>query len=517
MQHQHTSGGGGGGGGGAGKLTLHDTSVATRLTAERFKDDYDDEALLELLSGELVRESKRLSRSFDARPLIRAFEFAATELGSLRAGLDRQIVELARQVEKTEAENRQQMKKIRKEFVYLGRSFDTIEGQITYVGNNTVQVGEQLEAIDREMTRAADIRDIMDYLADFAVGRSERIEQLYLDGAADGLSRAAVIARQLQMVARDDEIPGATRAREHIDKFCEWIERNLLEQFDHAMNRSDHSRTRSSMATYARALWEFNGGASCIKAYIEQHEFFRSSRHSGEALAAAAQASYAEMAGVEDMFAPPPPHDSQLVQLCSEIAKTVQKEWRLILSVFPEPLSVAQALVGRVFEQTLRLYIEALVGAARTRQSRVAELRVVASAHSVVRKTVASLKKFDADIVQPSISDGPSPAATFARVLRAQTGAAKGTSTTSGSGGAAAAAHSFGWGGGSGGIGGDGSATAFDADGNPIPTGSALSTTLEHCLEELFEPYISAGRADQTETQFLRMAFDEIVAPFADV
>lgn len=76
-----------------------------------------------------------------------------------------------------------------------------------------------------------------------------------------------------------------------IEKFCESFEKEILEEFDKAYEESDPRvmavsfnfiNACSLLMPYktkqhcAKVLFEFNGGASCVQLYVNQHEFFMS-------------------------------------------------------------------------------------------------------------------------------------------------------------------------------------------------------------------------------------------------
>ena len=80
------------------------------------------------------------------------------------------------------------------------------------------------------------------------------------------------------------------QTRENIDKYCEKFEKDMLHLFDRAYRKGDPKmmHVRAGLPSYesvltrtlpvpqhcAQTLLEFNGGASCVQVYVNQHDFF---------------------------------------------------------------------------------------------------------------------------------------------------------------------------------------------------------------------------------------------------
>lgn len=62
------------------------------------------------------------------------------------------------------------------------RSYETLEGRIGEVGKTAIRIGEQLETIDKERSRASESRDIIEYFMEFQEGSSERLSLLCESG-----------------------------------------------------------------------------------------------------------------------------------------------------------------------------------------------------------------------------------------------------------------------------------------------------------------------------------------------
>lgn len=142
------------------------------------------------------------------------------------------------------------------------RSYDNLESRIGEVGKTAVRIGEQLETLDKQRSRASESRDIIEYFMEFQEGHPDRL-QLLCEGSEEGqlrvrfslkirasnaetqsqeshyasLTQAAVICRRLNAVAK--EVDTHVQARIGIEKFCESFEKEMLQDFDKAYKDVD--------------------------------------------------------------------------------------------------------------------------------------------------------------------------------------------------------------------------------------------------------------------------------------
>jgi poly(3-hydroxyalkanoate) synthetase len=65
--------------------------------------------------------------------------------------------------------------------------FEHLEARISQVGNTAIQIGEQLETVDKQRTRAIEARELIEYYLEFASQRVDRLEDLRMSGPEDQL------------------------------------------------------------------------------------------------------------------------------------------------------------------------------------------------------------------------------------------------------------------------------------------------------------------------------------------
>ncbi|KAJ3382348.1 Exocyst complex component 5 [Lobulomyces angularis] len=363
------------------------SNIKDIVNIESFRGRFDVKEFVETISNQHVIDAKVISTQFDPKPFIRTFEATVDELLKLKRKVQRKIDDLDDQAAATESSTRQKMQEITSTFENCRLGFESLETQINHVGATAVKIGEQLETIDLQRTKAVEAKDLIQYFLDFNQGISARLETLRKKNAA-GEYNAVIIARRLSGIAKEVDVPEIEKARTNIEKYCEELEKGLLESFDKALNAKD----RVKMKQYAKTLFDFNGGNSCLQTYINQNLYFINSsiidcQHEFESLYNDAEF---------DTGIPKPDH--QLIQYFDEIRKIVRIEWDMIFSVFVNSPQVLIVFVQRIFAQSVQTMIENLLLQAE-KHSPITYLQVLASTHKATQNLILDLHHFDEEVI----------------------------------------------------------------------------------------------------------------------
>ena len=124
----------------------------------------------------------------------------------------------------------------------------------------------------------------------------------------------------------------------------------------------------------AQTLLDFNGGASCVQVYVNQHDFFINRVRAEDNIDAklfvfryCSSCAYVynvrRWDSLPDPDAPPPTSESGLQDLFQEIRTTVGQEAQIVQAVFPNPAYVMQVFLQRVFAQSVTLLDHRLLAA----------------------------------------------------------------------------------------------------------------------------------------------------------
>lgn len=489
-----------------------DAIVSELCTLDTFQNDFDTNDFIAQLTSKLVQRSKADPGPFNPRPFIRTFESALDQLVQIRSQVDAQSQQLSSSVHVAESAYAKKLDELSKNFVAVGNSFTSLEDRISEVGRTAIRIGEQLETIDKQRNRASEAHDLIEFYYMFARGDTSKLERLRKEGGREGRMKTAVIARRLAAISREVDVAGSEHTRDSIDRYCERFERDMLKLFDKFYRRSDPKM----MSHIAKVLQGFNGGASCVQIYVNQHDFFISKDRVGEASNIELSQIWTYMADPDHA---PPRSEPSLSALFNEIRQTVEIEAQIISAVFPSPLVVMQTFLQRVFAQSVQGFVEVImdkamqinapsfVGAGGTIDSKTAALelnpastaqpttsqlaflRALHMARSSALSLVNDLKLYDyrgAGIVGPSHSTGSDGANGGTGVQ----GDGSGSLTLLGNDAVAAAGHLAG------------------------ASASPLAAMLDQSVEELFVPYMEGIRYIDRESRSLADLYAGLLSKF---
>ncbi|KAI8805612.1 exocyst complex component Sec10-like protein [Cladochytrium replicatum] len=441
------------GGQGIVALTFADPNLKDHLKLDTFKGKFSVRDFVELVTAKLLTLQPS-PNDFDPKPYIRNFEAVNDELNKLKRKVQNKIEDLEDAARASDEGRKRKTQELAAAFDDVESSFMALEGRLAEVGNTAIKIGEQLETIDKQRTRAVEAKDLIQHYIDFNAGNTSRLDEI-MAGGPDGEYKAAIIARRLSVIAKDVDLPGTEKARASIESYCEALEKRLLDAFDAAYREND----KMVMKRYAKTLYDFNGGSSCVQMFVNQHEFFINSLKYSE-----------EIASVERLKANQP--DTQLSSLCQDIAKKTEQEWDVISVVFPNAVSVMQLFLQRVFAQSVQIQLESILTVAGG-DSEYLYLCTLSSSHSVISKLLADLHRFDDTVIASYLSGRPSSAVS-------------GSASSGNSGAPKMVAKQVG----------------------------GLSNVLDRSFDDLLVPYTEADRYIAVEKRCLTNKLDEHLQPF---
>ncbi|PHH77997.1 hypothetical protein CDD80_7508 [Ophiocordyceps camponoti-rufipedis] len=364
------------------------------------------------------RRSGTSQAAFDPKPLIRTFENALSQLDVLGDELQEKESELLSQVRRAELQHNQTLDTLGHKLDQSMKSFEALDislnaggvnlpdsnGRSDGGGNFAVQVGEKLEELDRKRRRAQDAIFLIQCWTEVSeTGQLSSLEAIQRQGGAEDKVRCAVIARQLMRISQQldpaswgrtnghrdgtNGVGSVTRGhntREILEKFCETLEQALLKQFNNSYRRQNYQ----DMMECAKVLHDFNGGASVIAVFVNQHQFFidRDQLMSDEVTPDGQM-----WEALADPDSEPPAVEVSLQSLVDEVKVVMQEESFIIKRAFPFYETVLTKFIQRVFQQSIQQRLEKVLDKAETISS-LAFLRSLHSSRSYISALIEDLK-----------------------------------------------------------------------------------------------------------------------------
>ncbi|KAH8844876.1 hypothetical protein MCOR27_002078 [Pyricularia oryzae] len=366
------------------------------------------------------RRSGPATQAFDPKPLIRTFENALSQLSSLSEELQEKESEILSQVRRAENQHDQTLDTLGRKLDQSMDQFEALDLSLNNPalngmerssrsdggGNIAVQIGEKLEDLDRKRNRALDANFLIQCWQEVTeTGQLSSLQDIQRLGGPDNKVRCAVIARQLMRISqrldptswgqangiRGNGVTNGTsptsrryNTREVIEKFSETLEQDLLKQFNTSYRKLDHE----NMMECSRVLWDFNGGASVIALFVNQHQFFIDK----DRLVADEVNADSELWDLlADPDAEPPGIESSLQAHLDDVKGTIIDESLLIKRSFPFYETVMIKFIQRMFQQSIQQRLEQVLEKANTVSS-LAFLRSLHASRSYIGTLVEDLK-----------------------------------------------------------------------------------------------------------------------------
>ncbi|KIY74226.1 exocyst complex component Sec10 [Cylindrobasidium torrendii FP15055 ss-10] len=364
---------------------MNDTGIDEYLKPTAFTGKFDVTDFVGGISEKLIHQSKEDPGPFDPKPFIRTFEAAVDKLIAVRKDVQNRTEQLEKSVRVAEREYSKKMTGLNKEFQNVGNSFTGMESRMNEVSSTAIRIGEQLESVHIERQRAQAAYDIIDFYNQFSRGDTQRLDEMRKEGR-EGRRKVAVLLRRLNIVAKEVDLPSGDKTREAIEKYCEKFEKEMLNLFDRSYRKGDPKM----MHHCAQTLLEFNGGASCVQVYVNQHDFFINSGRGPKE----PTEDVVLWNALPDPDTTPPKSEVGLTALFTEIRSTVDTEAQIVKAVFPNPPVVMQVFLQRVFAQSIQQHMEMLLHRANT-MSDICYLRILQMVHVQTASLVEDLKAYE--------------------------------------------------------------------------------------------------------------------------
>jgi exocyst complex component 5 len=386
------------------------------FTLENFSNrDFIVKDFIESLSDSAQpsnRRSQPANQPFDPKPFIRTFEQAQRRLNDLSGDLELRENELSAAVRRAEAQHASNTETLGEKLNSTINSFNKLDTSLRssskerWGGNAAVETGKELEELDRQRRRALDAHFLIECWDEVSNrGELTLLENLRRSGTGEGKIRSAHIARQLLRISQrldpnswtstngakytngvtnGDTDSRSRDTREIIEKFSETLEKDLLKSFDDFYRRQNFD----GMKDCALVLQDFNGGASVMAAFVNQHQFFIERNQLVTEEVGGDQETWMRLS---DPDAELPGIEPGLQSLVDEVKVVVQEESSIIKRAFPFYEQVLEKFIQRVFQQSIQQRLEMVLEKANS-ESSLAFLRSLQAARSYINALVDDLK-----------------------------------------------------------------------------------------------------------------------------
>ncbi|EMR11691.1 hypothetical protein PNEG_00127 [Pneumocystis murina B123] len=351
-----------------------------------------------------------MNLGFNPKPYIRVFEAALDRLVVMNSEVLSNIKENEIEAKKADIDHCSKVRKVKEKFDNIVKEFNILENEINTSGEHAIKLGKQFENINKQNSKAQEIKLLIQSYIETEKGDFNSLEKLRLKGSMESQALCASLTKNLLFLRKDINLFGSSKTIELLEKFSEILEKDLLECFDKAYKEG----SLNDMAEYAKILFDFNGGGSVIRNFVNQHDFFIVPKNLQEQGINKNDEIWKELSDPDinisesDFLV-----KSNFQSLVDLVRKTIKTEYNIIRSVFPNPSVVFQVFLQRIFAQSIQLRLEEIIKYAEL-NSTLAYLRVLQATHSSLTDLVEDLKSFEQTSLSSDLSNEFSGLASYA-------------------------------------------------------------------------------------------------------
>eukprot|EP00002_Diphylleia_rotans_P024495 TRINITY_DN4839_c0_g1_i3.p1 TRINITY_DN4839_c0_g1~~TRINITY_DN4839_c0_g1_i3.p1 ORF type:complete len:635 (+),score=113.81 TRINITY_DN4839_c0_g1_i3:56-1960(+) len=300
-----------------------------------FSGDIDVNAFVEDITKSLVVPvgAKASTVATDPKNLVRPMELYISELSGLEEETRNTIRQLSGKIETLEHQHKQGLESIASQGELVMEKFQELDSKITTVGQTAVRIGDSLDIVDKQKNRGIEAKELTE---DFIRLNTEKPSSLAeFDQDSQNLQENASLFRKLYGYTRDLKIPSIMQAVKSVETIYFEIERKLLDEFTAGCT----SKSIPLMKQCASTLFEFDGGETCIRAYLTSRDIFLNTRYLME-----------DANVLSEQY--------NLKRVYDDLVSVCQEECIIIREVFPNPERVVRALIEKIFQQRVQAILE---------------------------------------------------------------------------------------------------------------------------------------------------------------
>lgn len=345
-----------------------DEDVRKLLTLDKFLDGLTVHEFVEELSKDHILKGAEVKNLeyLDPKPYIRTFESTLRHLKHLSTEAQKELEETEKDVETFELKHSEQVLKLSGEVEEIVSQFDKLDTEISQISNTIDPLNQLLNRITNSRDRSKDtIFLIRSYHGFYTKEKYEPLEKLRTARDTESKMKCARTVKNLLTLAKKIDsmignIPKVSKCVTTIEKYSELLERGLVERYEIASEDSDYDEMRE----IATIMFEFNGGASVVLAYMNKSDIFNEADRTDEDDLGRSilddEAIWTKLADPNfqavDLF-----DDEETQILLDRLKVSIRAQLRVIQQVFEKPILVLKMLVQRVYAQMINNKVSTLL------------------------------------------------------------------------------------------------------------------------------------------------------------
>lgn len=345
-----------------------DEDVRRLLSLDNFLDGLSVHEFVEELSKDHILKGQEVKNLeyLDPKPYIRTFESTLRHLKHLSEESTKELKETEKDVEEFELRHSEQVLKLSGQVEKIVSLFDDLDTLISNISDVIDPLNQKLNRITNSRDRSVDtIFLIRSYHGFYTKEKYDPLEKLRTARDTELKMKCARTVKNLLTLAKKIDsmtgnIPKVSKCVTTIEKYSELLERGLVERYELASEDSDYDEMRE----IATIMFEFNGGASVVLAFMNKSDIFNEAEQTEDEEEGVSiledEAIWTKLADpnfqVHSLF------DEEKTQILLDRLKvSIRGQLRVIQQVFEKPVPVLKMLLQRIYAQMINNKVSTLL------------------------------------------------------------------------------------------------------------------------------------------------------------
>lgn len=369
-----------------------DDDIRRLLNLDNFLEGLSIPEFVEELSKDHILKGAEVNKLeyLDPKPYIRTFESTLKELDELRKHANRRREDAEKKVDDFELKHSENVLELSSKVDSVTKKFDSLDVKISGVSLKIDPLGQLLNKITNSRDRSTEtIFLIRAYHGFYTKDKYDPLEYLRTSNDYDDRVKCAKTVNNLLTLAKKIEAPEFAKTAKcvkTIEKFAETMELDLLESFRTASKDDDYAKMRE----VTNILFQFNGGATVVQVFVNEHEVLLDDGLSEENPLLDDEAFWTKLSD---------PNYGDTVQ--DEATKTslealrvsIKGQARIIREVFEDTTPVLKILFQRIYAQIIQNRIGTLLQYSLSVLT-LAHIRILHALYVLVSDFTNDIKEF---------------------------------------------------------------------------------------------------------------------------
>lgn len=369
-----------------------DEDIRRLLNLDNFLEGLSIPEFVEELSKDHILKGAEVNKLeyLDPKPYIRAFESTLKELDELKKHSNRRREEAEKRVDDFELKHSENVLELSSKVDSVTKKFDSLDVKISGVSLKIDPLGQLLNKITNSRDRSTEtIFLIRAYHGFYTKDKYDPLEYLRTSDDYEDRVKCAKTVSNLLTLAKtieSSEYAKTTKCVKTIEKFSETMELDLLERFRTASKGDDYAKMRE----VTNILFQFNGGANVVQAFVNEHEVLFDDGMTDENALLDDEAFWTKLS--DPNFGDTVQDEGTKTSL-EALRVSIKGEARIIREVFEDTTPVLKILFQRIYAQIIQNRISTLLQYSLSVLT-LAHIRILHALYILVSDFTNDIKEF---------------------------------------------------------------------------------------------------------------------------